>query len=226
MPVLLPVYLETGQKRTFAGALDWPGWNRTGRSVEEALQSLVAYGPRYARVLEGTGLGFQAPASPTDLHVAERLEGTKTTDFGAPDAMPEQDRNRLDGADLERYKTLLGAYWRAFENTVGGALGRELRKGPRGGGRDVEGIVAHVLNAEAAYLRSLGRRFRLDEGEPLSAQIASIRQEELEALAAGARGELPERGPRGGKIWPPRYFVRRAGWHVLDHLWEMEDRLV
>ena len=21
-----------------------------------------------------------------------------------------------------------------------------------------------------------------------------------------------------------RYFVRRVGWHVLDHIWEIEDR--
>lgn len=222
----LNVYLEIGQKRTFAGALDWPGWNRVARSAEEALQALVDYGPRYARVLEGTGLGFQPPAGADALRVAERLEGTKTTDFGAPDAMPAQDKEVLDGAELARYETLLRAYWQAFETTAGRAVGRELRKGPRGGGRDVEGIASHVLNAEAAYLRSLGRKFRLDEAEPFEAQIARIRQAELAALAAGARGELPERGPRGGKIWPPRYFVRRAGWHILDHLWEIEDRLL
>jgi hypothetical protein len=45
------------------------------------------------------------------------------------------------------------------------------------------------------------------------------------ALAAGARGELPERGPRGGARWTPRSFVRRVAWHVLDHAWEIEDRL-
>jgi hypothetical protein len=25
--------------------------------------------------------------------------------------------------------------------------------------------------------------------------------------------------------WPPRYVVRRAAWHVLDHAWEIEDRI-
>lgn len=44
------------------------------------------------------------------------------------------------------------------------------------------------------------------------------------ALVAAARGELPERGPRGGAIWTPRYYVRRAAWHTLDHAWEIEDR--
>lgn len=222
----LDVYLEIGPKRTFAGALDWPGWNRVGPNEEEALQALVEYGPRYARVLEGASPGFRLPASVADLRVVERLEGTRTTDFGAPDAMPAQDSEVLDGADLERYETLLGAYWQAFAETASGAMGRELRKGPRGGGRDVDEIVAHVLSAEAAYLRRLGRKVDLDEAEPVRAQIARVQQEELEALAAGARGELPEQGPRGGKMWPVRYFVRRSGWHVLDHLWEIEDRLL
>ena len=222
----LDVYLEIGPNRTFAGALDWPGWNRVGRSEEEALQALVDYGPRLALVLEGTGLDFRPPAGPDELRVVERLEGTRTTDFGAPDVIPTQDTESLDGADLARYETLLGAYWQAFEATAVGAIGRELRKGPRGGGRDVEAIIEHVLSAEAAYLRRLGQKVELDEGEDASAQIARVRQAELDALAAGARGELPERGLRGGKMWPARYFVRRAGWHVLDHLWEIEDRLL
>ena len=46
----------------------------------------------------------------------------------------------------------------------------------------------------------------------------------LEALAASVRGEVPETGPRGGKRWSARYFVRREAWHVLDHAWEIEDR--
>src|SRR5690606_13389405 len=114
----LDVYLEIGPKRSFAGALDWPGTNRVGRSEEEALQALVDYGPRLALVLEGTGLDFQPPASSDELRVVERLEGTRTTDFGAPDMMPTQDNEILDGADLARYETLLGAYWQAFEATA------------------------------------------------------------------------------------------------------------
>jgi hypothetical protein len=50
------------------------------------------------------------------------------------------------------------------------------------------------------------------------------RSEILEALEAAGRGELPERGPRGGKIWPVRYYFRRSAWHILDHVWEIKDR--
>ncbi|MEA2520619.1 MAG: hypothetical protein QOI81_265, partial [Actinomycetota bacterium] len=38
------------------------------------------------------------------------------------------------------------------------------------------------------------------------------------------REGVPATGPRGGAMWSPRYFVRRAAWHVFDHAWEIEDR--
>ena len=56
--------------------------------------------------------------------------------------------------------------------------------------------------------------------------LEQTRQATLNALTAAVRGETPERGPRGGVIWTPRYFVRRVGWHVLDHIWEIENRVV
>mgnify|MGYP003380452358 CR=1 FL=1 len=39
----ISVYLEIGQKRTFAGAVDWPGWCRAGRDEAAALQAPVSY---------------------------------------------------------------------------------------------------------------------------------------------------------------------------------------
>ena len=37
----IEVYLEIGKKRTFAGALDWPGWCRGGRDEPSALQAFL-----------------------------------------------------------------------------------------------------------------------------------------------------------------------------------------
>jgi len=88
---LIGVYLEVGTKRTFAGALDWPGWCRNGRDETAALK----------------------------------------------------------------------AGWRTFDSAVVAAKGKELRKVPRGGVR-----------------------------------------------------------------WTARRFVRRVAWHVLDHAWEIEDRIL
>jgi hypothetical protein len=217
----IDVYLEIGQKRTFAGAIDWPGWCRAGRDETAALGALFDYAPRYARVLDMAGVQFQPPAAASALVSVERLEGNANTDFGAPVIAPSSDTQPVDAAELERFQTLLKACWGAFDGAVRAATGKELRKGPRGGGRDLEGIVRHVMGAEAAYLARLA--WKLDKAE---AESLDTRQAVLDALGAAAHGQLPARGPRGGTIWSPRYFVRRVAWHALDHVWEIEDRII
>ncbi|MEJ2303872.1 MAG: DinB family protein [Anaerolineales bacterium] len=221
------VYLETGKKRTFAGAIDCPGWCRSGRDEASALQSLFDYAPRYARVLQGTLLEFQAPPDVSTFQVIERLEGNATTDFGAPAIAPTSDTRPVDDAELRNFQALLEACWRAFDEVARAATGKELRKGPRGGGRDLGSIVQHVLGADASYLARLGWKVeKPDEEADAGEELARIRQAVQEALASAARGQLPAQGPRGGVIWAPRYFVRRVAWHVLDHAWEIEDRIM
>lgn len=219
MPPRTPVdvYLEVGTKRTFAGSLEWPGWCRSGRDEASAIDALLAYAPRYAEALRGGRLGFHAPS---DARVVERLRGDATTDFGAPSAAPSTDAEPMSDADLRRAQALLGACWRTFEGAVGIATGRELRKGPRGGGRTVGKMVDHVLDAEAAYLSMIGVKRRPAEGGDL-AQVAAIA---LAGLTTAVRDGVPP-SPRGGKRWTPRYYVRRSAWHVLDHAWEIGDRL-
>lgn len=222
----ISIYLETGKKRVFAAALDWPGWSRSGGDEASARQALYETASRFAGVLSGAGIVFPMPADLGALRVVERLEGNATTDFGAPDAVPVDDTRAVDAVDVERLQALLQAYWGAFDRAVQAASGVELRTGPRGGGRDLEKIILHVLNADAAYLSRLGWKSAKDESADLHAQLQSSRQAILDGLAAGARGELPTQGPRGGKIWSPRTFARRSGWHVLDHTWEIEDRMI
>jgi hypothetical protein len=222
---LVHVYFEIGQTRTFAGALDWPGWCRAGRDEAAALQALCDYGTRYARVLQAAQIEFQPPAEISQFNVIERLTGNATTDFGAPDVGPSSDRLPLADADLQRFQTLLQACWQAFDKAVESAAGKELRKGPRGGGRDLETIVGHVLGADVSYLGRLAWKHPRDEAANPGAELERTRQAILAALAAAARGEIPTRGPRGGVIWTPRTFVRRVAWHLLDHLWEIEDRV-
>ena len=223
----IEVYLEIGSKRTFAGAVEWPGWCRGARDEEAALQALFDYGPRYERVLRAAGLEFRSPAGASALVVVERLEGNATTEFGAPDAAPAADNRPVDDAELARLQGLLRACWDAFDLAVRAAAGKELRKGPRGGGRELDGVVEHVLGAEASYLAQLGGKLKKQDrqGDPGEA-VEPARQAILDTLAAAARGEVASHGPRGGKRWPPRYFVRRAAWHLLDHAWELEDRAV
>lgn len=222
----IDVYLEIGKKRTFAGAIDWPGWCRSGSNEEAALQALFDYGPRYARVLRSAQLGFRVPGKVSEFVIVERLKGDTTTDFGAPSIAPDSDKRKVDDNELQHLQKLLKACWRTFDAAVKAAQGKALRTGPRGGGRDLEGIVHHVLGSDAGYLTLIGRKLEQDNNEDLGKQLMQTRQVILKALESATHGETPARGPRGGVRWTPRYYVRRAAWHVLDHAWELEDRVL
>jgi hypothetical protein len=214
----IPVYLEVGGKRAFASAVHWPGWSRSGRSADEALQTLAGYGPRYARVVKRAVPAFVAPADTAGFDIVARLTGNATTDFGVPGLGLPSDKRPLKDDELERLISVQEACWSAFDRASRQAAGVELRKGPRGGGRDLDKMAAHVIDAEAAYAVKLGVR------PAKSARPAALREAILAALRARARG-LPVANPSGAKtLWAPRYFVRRAAWHVLDHAWEIEDR--
>ncbi|HEX7247495.1 MAG TPA: hypothetical protein VF351_05275 [Actinomycetota bacterium] len=216
--------IEAGSKRTFAAAARWPGWCRAGRDEPAAIEALWSYRDRYAAVLEGTGVRFSRPRSMSMMQVTERVAGNATTDFGAPDARFEDDADPIDRREWSRLRSVLDACWMAFDRAAIAAEGVELRTGPRGGGRELDTIVEHVVTSEASYLRRLtGAGVALDEGDPWASR-EPLRAAVLTGLDRAQVGDLPERGPRGGAMWAPRRFLRRAAWHSLDHAWEIEDR--
>jgi hypothetical protein len=90
----------------------------------------------------------------------------------------------------------------------------------------LEKIVEHVVGGEQGYLSLLVWKWAKPKGLSPYEQLAPTHQAVVEALTAAAHGETPKQRPRGGPAWPPRTFARRAGWHVLDHIWEIEDRLL
>jgi hypothetical protein len=219
----ISAYLEIGAKRVFAGALEWPGWSRSGRDEDAALGALLAYAPRYRKAVGRAARDLLVPETRSGLDVRERLEGNATTDFGAPGIPPAADTRPLNAAELERQMALLQGSWRVFDRAARAAEGAQLAKGPRGGGRALEAIVRHVVEAEAGYLRALGVRYVGDD-ELRASDPGPVREAVLDALAAAPRSGRVPQGPRGGKRWTVRFFIRRATWHVLDHAWEIEDR--
>ena len=213
----LQVGVEAGSRRTFAWVLDWPGWCRSGRGESEALAALAAlaaYASRYRPVMVAAGATSLSGAA-GGFQVTERLTGSMTTDFGVPGALATADAAALTAEAGQRLAVILAAAWELFGEVASpGPL--DLSKGPRGGGRDLDQVVAHVLGADFVYARKLGLRFRAAVQDPKA--VAALRHAVCRGLGS------PATLRRGAKGWPPRYYARRAAWHVLDHAWEIQDR--
>jgi hypothetical protein len=215
-PGRLRVGIETVDRRTFASALDWPGWSRAGRDEPGALAALAGTAERYVAVAAAAGLELGADrVAPAD--VVERVPGTATTAIGAPDVVFAADRRPVDAAEAARLAALVAAAWAALDATAAAAPA-VLRKGPRGGGRDRDAVVAHAVAADAAYARRVG--VRVGDPDPADrAAVAALRAALLEVLRVPSDGS-----PLGGRRWPARYAARRIAWHALDHAWEIADR--
>ena len=210
------VYLEVGSKRVFACSVDWPGWCRSGRDEDVALAALASYAPRYAPVAAAAGIPFQRSAG-NELDVVEQVSGDTTTNFGAPSQVPRLDAEPLTAAEARRHAALVAGAWSVLDAVVVEAPER-LRKGPRGGGRDRDPMLEHVLGAESAYARKIGVRHRQPALDDFTA-IKAMRADIIDCLQSARAGTPPV--PNG---WPPRYAARRIAWHVLDHAWEIEDK--
>ena len=213
MAARLTVAIEHGKKKTFASALEWPGWSRSGKTPEAAIEALLAYAPRYAVVAKRAGLAF--PAS-FDADIVERTGGGSATDFGVPSALTfEADGRPADAAEAGRLATIVDAAWKTFD-AVAATSPAELRKGPRGGGRDRDRMVDHVNGSDWYYAKEVGIRLP----EPSSrADTEVLRSAMLDVLRQPSDGS-----PLAGRRWTLRYAARRIAWHALDHAWEMEDR--
>lgn len=209
---------EIGAKKAFRWAVDWPGWCRAGRDGDRALEAFVEAAPRYVPVAAAAGLEFPARPGLVTAHALltlESLAGGGGTDFGVPSTIGELDRLPSTALEAERLADLVAAAWVVFDRVVSSAPA-ELRKGPRGGGRDRDRIVEHVNGADHAYAREMGLRLPPPDDRPA---VEAMRTAMLEVLSAPSDGS-----PIGGRKWTPRYAARRVAWHALDHAWEVEDR--
>lgn len=213
----LRVVVEVATNRAFASALDWPGWSRSAKTPEEAIEALLAYAPRYARVAKHAKVSFRPPATTRGVDVVERQTGGSGTEFGVPGSVAKAELDPPSARELTRLVRMLEASWAAFDAAARTAEGVSLAVGPRGGGRQVPKMVEHVREAESAYLHQLGTKA---SGRTM-AELRGSFTGALRLLVAGE--ELPDPN-KVKRPWTPRYAIRRSAWHALDHAWEIEDR--
>jgi hypothetical protein len=195
----------------FASAADWPGWCRSGKTELAAIEALAAYAPRYAEVAKRAQLLI--PARDLRFEVVERLKGNATTDFGAPGVPARGEAKPPTAQQARRLKALVEACWESLDLARAKAPA-ELRKGPRGGGRDRDDMYRHVLAAEAEYTKKIGARL-VAPADGSAAAVRAFHKAILEAYD----------NPDPEAKWPVAYAARRTAWHALDHAWEMEDRI-
>jgi hypothetical protein len=214
--VSVDVGVEAGAKKTFAWLTDWPGWCRSGKTEGEALERLVEYRDRYEAVARAAGLTIPT-FTVADLDVVDRLPGGPGTDFGVPSSVGHADRRATDAREAKHLAGIVAATWTILDDVVASAPA-ELRKGPRGGGRDRDKAFGHTVEADQAYAREMGiKRPGVDATDRVA--IDEMRGAMLEALRGASDGS-----PMADRKWPPRYAARRIAWHALDHAWEIEDR--
>lgn len=235
------VTLEIGPKgkKVVAVAADWPGLERGATTGEAAIERLLSYVPRYAPVakLAGMEAAFATNTSNTTgtagssttsttgttggavdvVNVVEHYPGTGSTDFwGISFALSGIDRQAMSGEELERELTLMRSCWTFFDD-VRYRVSAEMQKGPRGGGRDRDRIVRHVLFTERDWAKKLG--VLVPEG-------ATLTDEELNAYRDAYCNAIRAFHSEGkmARTWPLRYLIRHTAFHTLDHAWEMQDK--
>ena len=209
----IAVTVEVAARKAFASALDWPGWTRSGKTEEAALATLSAYADRYAAVATQAGQPFE----PHDYDVVEHTGGGSGTEFGVPSSITDLDHRAVDTAEAARQARLVEAAWVVLDR-IAATAPAELRKGPRGGGRDRDKMLAHVFESDWYYAREIGIRVP----QPAATDRAAI--EAMRTAMVDVFRQSSDGTPLAGRKWTPRYAARRVAWHSLDHAWEMEDR--
>src|SRR5687767_5970796 len=162
---------EVAAKKAFVWAAEWPGWCRGGKDRYLAIEALIAARGRYAKVARRAGLELPQVEA-VDLRVVESVGGAGGTEFGVPSTITRDDRRRVTKSDAERLAGLVEAAWVIFDR-VAERSPAELRKGPRGGGRDRDKMIGHVIEADHAYAREIGVRLP----EPSFADRAAVEEE-------------------------------------------------
>ena len=219
MPIRTVIDRGPKGKRAVAFGLDWPGWSRGAKTPDLAVEMLESYRERYRPVAELAGMADEFDSA-GPLEIVEEKVGTASTDFwGISFAPCSAEQDPMSQADLDRRIALLRAAW-AFFDAVHARVSPELRKGPRGGGRDRHQIYRHVIRNESeSFAKSVGLRIP-EEGALSPEGLRQYRDDYVAAMRAYNAGEVT-RKMRSGSL---AYLIRHSAFHTLDHAWEMEDK--
>ncbi len=217
MPVRTVVQRGPKGKKAVAFAVDWPGWSRGATTPELALELLESYRQRYRPISVAARMGQEFDAAGR-LKIVDDDVGVGSTDFWGISFAPSRvEREPMSAAEIDRKIMLLRACW-GFFDAVAARVSAEMRKGPRGGGRERDEIVGHVIRTEyGLFAKRIG--LRVPEAALTPKRWRDHRASSLAAIRAYNAGE----GKRM-RSWNLPFLIRHSAFHVMDHAWEMEDK--
>jgi hypothetical protein len=207
------------EKKVAAFAIDWPGWSRGAKAPDAAVELLEAYRDRYRPIARIAGVEAEFDrAGP--LEIVEDHVGVGSTDFWGISFAPSSfEQGPMPDDELERKLTLLQAAWRFFDE-VAARVSPEMLKGPRGGGRNRDEIVRHVVGNEQHDLAKKVGVLPAPEDLLTPDGIRLHREAFVAAMSDhNAQGRMAR-----GRNWTIPLLLRHTAFHVLDHAWEMEDK--
>jgi hypothetical protein len=205
-------------KRAVAFAVDWPGWSRGAKTPQLALELLGSYRDRYRPIAAAARMAREFDAG-GPLDVVEDAVGAGSTDLWGISFVPSSlEQEPMSDAELNRKIKLLRACW-AFFDATSARVSAELRRGPRGGGRDRDRIVRHTIRTESEdFAKRLG--LRIPEEAALAPQaLRDYREDYVAAMRDYNAGE-----GRRMRSWNLPFLIRHSAYHMLDHAWEMDDK--
>lgn len=212
----IQIVIERGKKKAVAYAPSWPGLSRGASSIDGAIEKLASYADRYRGVAALAGLSGEFPSTPT-FKIVEEVPGRGMTDFwGISFAPSTGEQGQMSEEECERKLVILRACWKYFDR-VAAKVSPELKKGPRGGGRDRDQIIRHIFANERDWAKMLALDLPEDamltakgRAKHRNAYVRAIRQYNAPGKAA--------------RSWRLQFLLRHTAYHVMDHAWEMEDK--
>ncbi len=206
-------------KKVAAFAIDWPGWSRGAKTPDAAVELLETYRERYRPIARLAGLEPEFDRA-GKLEIVEDHVGVGSTDFWGISFAPSSfEQAPMPDDELARKVALLEASWRFFDD-VAARVSLELAKGPRGGGRNRDQIVRHVIGNEVVDLaKRVGVLTPPDNF--LTPNAIRLHREEF---VAAMRDYNADGRMASGRNWTIALLVRHTAFHALDHAWEMEDK--
>ena len=218
MPIRTVIEHGTKEKRSVAFALDWPGWSRGAKSADLALETLEAYRERYRPIVDIAGMAREFDAA-GPLEIVEDRIGTGSTDFWGISFSPSStEHGPMSDAESSARSRCCAPAGRSSTASRRGS--RRRCAGPRGGGRDRDRIIRHVIRNESEeFAKQVGLR-NPEESALTPEGLKQHRETYVAAMRAYNAGEVERRM----RNWTLPFLIRHSAYHTLDHAWEMEDK--